>query len=312
MWKFDLRDSNVNNWCVAYDDGSPQPLFQARNVQGYRQPITAEPEVMDACAYNTAGTIVLFGTGRYLGNTDFTDVSVQTFYGIWDWQQEWENEGYTSTDKNLGSFTQTRLLSNLDGNGGIPSNAQNATLLQQTMIYHGAPFGQVYRVLSSNNPDWYSPGDDSGSHVGWYFDLPTAGERSIQDFVIYGNAVIAISSVPSDSPCAAGGDSIIYALDRCTGGAMNEPFWDSNGDGVIDSNDLINIGSADYPIYAPVTGFGTEGMVYPPAIVSFDDDTALLYFGKSSGGIVSGPGGVPPKAKKELTGIVGWKEIEED
>lgn len=98
---------------------------------------------------------------------------------------------------------------------------------------------------------------------------------------------------------------------------MEEPFWDTNGDGVIDSLDQINIGSVNDPIMAPITGFGVGGMVYPPAIVSLDDETALLYFGKSSGGIVEGPGGggpggAPPKAKSELTGIVGWKEIEAD
>ena len=138
-------------------------------------------------------------------------------------------------------------------------------------------------MLSSNPIDLYSPVNNTGSHVGWYFDLPSTGERSVQDFVIYGNVVIAISSIPSASPCAAGGDSIIYAVDACTGGSPLEPFWDANGDGVIDSNDLINIGSAANPIMAPITGFGTPGMVYPPAIVSLDDDTALFYFGKSSG-----------------------------
>ncbi|NNK84304.1 MAG: PQQ-binding-like beta-propeller repeat protein, partial [Desulfobacterales bacterium] len=308
MWKFDLRDINAANWRVAYDDGSPQPLFQAINAQGFRQPITTAPDVMDTCENNTAGLMVVFGTGRYIGNTDFSDVSVQTFYGIWDWQQEWVNAGQSSVDKNLGSFTAARTLSS--------PGAQGATLAQQTMIYHGSPFGEQYRVLSSNPIDWYSPINSTGSHVGWYFDLPATGERSVQDFVIYSNVVIAISSIPSASPCAAGGDSIIYAIDACTGGSPPGPFWDANGDGVIDSNDLINIGSAADPIMAPITGFGTPGMVYPPAIVSLNDDTALFYFGKSTGGIADGPGGggppAPPKGKKELTGITGWKEIETD
>ena len=73
MWKFDLRDNSISNWTVAYNtdaDGSgmPQPLFQAKNQAGFRQPITTRPDVMRQCRAGLDGYLVLFGTGRYLGS----------------------------------------------------------------------------------------------------------------------------------------------------------------------------------------------------------------------------------------------------
>jgi len=110
MWKFDLRDSDVNNWCVAYEGGvpsEPQPLFQAKNALGHRQPITMKPDVMRHCIANRAGYMVLFGTGRYLGNSDFADNSVQTLYGIWDWQDAWEAAGLSHLNRNQPVCFQT-------------------------------------------------------------------------------------------------------------------------------------------------------------------------------------------------------------
>ena len=312
MWKFDLRDSDVNNWCVAYEGGvpsEPQPLFQAKNALGHRQPITMKPDVMRHCIANRAGYMVLFGTGRYLGNSDFADNSVQTLYGIWDWQDAWGS----GLDKNLGSFTPTRTLSNLDGNGAMPANAQNVTLLEQTQIFFGSEFGEQFRVISDNMPVWYMPGSDADfagitSHAGWYFDLPANSERSFKDVLIYpsvyGAVNIAISSIPSDSPCSAGGDSILHAMSACTGARLDKPFFDANGDGTIDSDDLINIGSAENPIWASPTGWYKSGMYYPPAILSLEDGTSMLYFGTSDATVD------PTRAAGQPLGLTNWREIE--
>jgi type IV pilus assembly protein PilY1 len=103
LWKFDLTGATIDEWKIAYNDGSnPQPLFQAKNAQGYCQPITIMPDVMKHCKYGSNGYIVVFGTGRYLGAADFADLSVQTIYGIWDWADAWS----APADKYLGYFEQ--------------------------------------------------------------------------------------------------------------------------------------------------------------------------------------------------------------
>lgn len=84
MWKFDVRDPNPSNWKVAYAEaGKPVPLFTAKNTSGATQPITTRPDVGEHPAH-LGGFIVYFGTGQYLGDSDVTTTSTQTFYGIWD------------------------------------------------------------------------------------------------------------------------------------------------------------------------------------------------------------------------------------
>jgi type IV pilus assembly protein PilY1 len=266
-----------------------------------------KPDVMRHCAYGRDGYMVLFGTGRYLGNADFADVSVQTLYGIWDWQDAWQNEGHSHIDKYLGSFTATRTLSNLDGNGSLPANAQNATLLKQNQIYFGTSGGEPYRVLSDNVPKWYSVADDAGStgsHVGWYFDLPATNEKAFKDVMIFGGVDIAISSLPSDSACASGGDSILHAIDACTGARLQQPYYDINGDGRIDSGDLINIGSLEKPIWVAPTGWLKSGMYYPPAILGLDEELARSYYSTSDGTVET------TLNRNQTTGLADWREIE--
>jgi len=47
------------------------------------QPITAKPDVMHHGTEH--GYLVLFGTGKFLGEADRADGSQQTIFGIWDY-----------------------------------------------------------------------------------------------------------------------------------------------------------------------------------------------------------------------------------
>ena len=325
LWKFDLTSNDYNNWSVYYTDGTnPQPLFQARSQQktsastatSYRQPITMQPDVIRRCGGgNNGGYQVFFGTGRYLGDDDFLDVSVQTLYSVWDWADAWIYEGYTGTDKYLGSFTNgsPRQLSNLYGNGGLTlkPNAQTATLLQQTQIFSGSAStvdgsvsGNEYRVLSDNSIDWYSPDDDTGSHVGWYFDLPATSERAVQDVSVRDYILNAISTIPSSSPCGAGGNSMIMYIDACGGGQLDQAFLDINGDGKVNSKDMVNIGSDANPIWVVPSGVKKTGITYSPAVISLGGGLAQSYFSNSAGSIQT------ETHADETKGIFLWKEIE--
>jgi type IV pilus assembly protein PilY1 len=50
---------------------------------------------------------------------------------------------------------------------------------------------------------------------------------------------VMISSIPSDAPCEAGGSSIIYQLNACTGGRAVAPEFDVDHDRLFDEKDLI-------------------------------------------------------------------------
>lgn len=161
MWKFDLTDPDPQNWGVAFgtdiDAGNPvgykridyadvdaignhdepQPLFF---VPG--QPITTAPDVAYHC--DEKGFMVVFGTGKYLGETDGVDTSQQTIFGIWDFDTK------TDHDPNfyLGEWDRnTNLLSNADLVG--------VQLLEQTEIDWRQVNGKWLRTLSDNKANWY-------------------------------------------------------------------------------------------------------------------------------------------------------------
>ncbi|WP_163336836.1 PilC/PilY family type IV pilus protein [Desulfopila sp. IMCC35008] len=118
MWKFDLTagrgdqtetsnpDKCTNSvkcyedWQVAFCDGGdqsthcnkagavPKPLFKTAKNQA----ITAAPDVSNHPSYN--GYIVVFGTGKFLGQPDLTSTYTQSFYGLWDWAPDQYDAGY--------------------------------------------------------------------------------------------------------------------------------------------------------------------------------------------------------------------------
>jgi Tfp pilus tip-associated adhesin PilY1 len=156
-----------------------------------------------------------------------------------------------------------------------------ATLLNQAVVYHNAQF-----IIVSNNPiEWFSADyrEDSGVHVGWSFDLPGISERLVNDVIIRDGIVYVVPIIPSESPCKAGGDSIIYGLNACNGGG-GQTVFDIDGDQRVNDSDLINIGTADSPIWAPPTGLKKSGIWYTPAVLSIPGSGMdVLYFSTSGG-----------------------------
>jgi type IV pilus assembly protein PilY1 len=394
MWKFDLRDSSIGNWKVAYNgladgSGSPQPLFQAKNAAGFRQPITTRPDIMRPCVAARDGYFVLFGTGRYLGIEDFTDAgSIQTIYGVWDWAEDWEGIGRNPTDKYLGYFDTNRQLSNLVGNTDLPETDQTIYVIDIESVANGdtvtinsrtytaasltdipsreflgtaglkaaiedatygvpnvtvqvsptqatlrtnPPGGTIsvnstggitrdavdlkvsllnqnvvaqqgdYLVLSDNPLFLFDPSRSLGEHVGWYFDLPGHSERLVNDVILRGGILFTVVTVPSESPCEAGGTSIIYALNACNGGRAGAVF-DINGDGEINNLDLINIGTAANPVMVPPSGLRRDGLLYSPAILTIPGTgTDVLHFSTSGGNLES------EIAVTEKLGFLYWR-----
>jgi Tfp pilus tip-associated adhesin PilY1 len=338
LWKFDLTDTSVSNWDVAYKSApytggvgtDPEPLFQARSPQGVPQPITSKPDVMDWCTTN--GYMVTFGTGKWLGDFDYANTTTQTIYGIWDYGDDEDDSEYLGI---LDRGATPQLSNQLD----------SVTLLQQTVLPCDPNIAscdgdfwvfnnQPLRVLTDNmasivNP-WgttseYNGGADCGDGegitdcepnniganpdpvklAGWYFDLPLSGERSVSDALIREGKVIFVPYIPEDSPCGAGGDSVIMEMDACTGGQLTKPQFDINEDGIIDENDFVNIGTADDPVLVAPSGLKAAGKLQPPAILRVPNSPKeRKYFSSSRGKIVT----VDEKAV--TLGITYWQEFE--
>ena len=157
---------------------------------------------------------MVFGTGKYLGDSDPADVSAQAVYGIWDYGEDVDDSEY------VGAFV-----------GGVISNTNlpdTASLLTQSVIAEQIVDGTSLRTMSAAAADWSTTtklGGDCGENegtedcdpndvgdepdplktVGWYLPLPSSGERVTSDLLIRDGTLIIISYVPGSSRCASGG-----------------------------------------------------------------------------------------------------------
>ncbi|MBS0193217.1 MAG: pilus assembly protein [Proteobacteria bacterium] len=251
VWEIDVSDSNPANWISVFTSGATwQPLYTAKDSTGKPQPITSGFTI--GLNPSDFSRWIFFGTGRYLTSTDPADQSVQTWYGIQD-----------------SSSPITSVV------------ARNDTILKQRKIVaYGTVNGKTIRAFESG-----TSGDMAGKQ-GWYVDLlnyvPTPavpqGERIVSDSVLLGNILLSASIIPSSNdPCSAGGTGFVNAISPFTGTALSNPFFDVNGDGVVNGGDKITSGgnafvpgSVDLGVGMPslpsfvqkvITGTGSAGNI---------------------------------------------------
>ena len=154
MWKFDLTSDDHADWQVAFCDNAdatdhckdtddqddtddPVPNFTAQPLFGglANQAITGAPDVM----FHSGGPgyMVIFGTGKYIGEPDLTNFEVQSLYGIWDWAPDNADDGYNGVRVDTTSTPSVATLSNwpeTDTSGGQATH----TLLKQVIWVEGA------------------------------------------------------------------------------------------------------------------------------------------------------------------------------
>ena len=293
MWKFDISGATKDSWGVAFTSGTASmPLFTAKNASGNAQRITAAADVMRHCDSGSPGYIVIFGTGQYVNEGDFNTTDTQTLYGIWDTQPAWEYLKQDPKIKNLGEFTATltadgdRMLSNPEW--------KDYTLLEQTGSYIGYG-GKTYFAMSENMIDYWDIAG-GGLHLGWYFDMPTLGQRVIRDPMIRDGVVVFIASTPVQTPCSSGGSSVLFQIDACSGGKKNKALFDTDGDDKVESDDVIK--DQDGNTILP-SGLFIDEMLYKPV-----DIKDRLYIADDSADILEVP--VPPV----VGGMLYWRETD--
>jgi type IV pilus assembly protein PilY1 len=206
------------------------------------------------------GTLVLFGTGRYLGQPDVTDLSVQSFYGVWD-------QG-----------------------GSVPVSAD--ALLEQELLETGV------RVTGSDSSTVISEGRTStrnaidwSIHEGWRLDLvdteegqPT-GERVVSAPQLRGDRVVFVSLIPESDPCKAGGSSWVNAVAFTSGSGLDETPFDFDLSGTFDSADLLDTGSGT-PVAGTSMRLAAGGIYSSPAALVLPGGETLSLISSSQGDLV--------------------------
>jgi type IV pilus assembly protein PilY1 len=244
MWKFDLTSNNPATWDVAY---GAVPLYVARDPGGTRQPITSKPEV--ARGPRGQGTIVLFGTGKFLETVDKAPTQTQSFYGVID-----RNTGAAAADTgaNRASMTQQEIIA------------------QQSFTF-GA-FTIPLRVTTDNA---------LGANRGWYMDLlkppvpgTFEGEMQVSNSVLRNGRIVFTTLIPDADPCSPGGTSWLMEMDALTGSRLTESPFDPNQDGIFSEADFVTVTLPDgTTIRVPASGMQSEvGIAQGPGIL-FDPGT---------------------------------------
>lgn len=252
LWKFDVSGNGAGSWGVAF---SGTPLFVATDPDGNRQPITARPEVTK---HPVSGVVVLFGTGKYFEEKDrrLQDTEqTQTFYGIYD-------------------------------QGGAVSG--RAALLEQDLIEEIASDDTRNPSRDTDNPVDVRVTTEltpTAAQKGWYFDLPTTGERQVARPIVRDRRVIYTTVIPNDSACLAGGVSWLMEMDSVTGSRLPFSPFDLNTDQKINGDDYVELTIDGQLVRVPVSGKkSNEGVIKTPGIVGAGD-LEYKYTSGTTGGI---------------------------
>ncbi|WP_411884490.1 pilus assembly protein [Polaromonas sp. YR568] len=174
LWRFDVDDLYLPN--------SAAMLMATFQIDANTpQPITTRPEL----SVISGSSVVVVGTGRYLGASDITNSVQQSIYAIKD----------PLTATGWGNVRSTGTLVN-----------QTATVATT-----GANAGKA--VGSNNAVDW-------SSKSGWKVDFPNTRERVAINMSLQFNTLAVTTAVPNGDACSSGGSSWLYYVNVASGSAL--------------------------------------------------------------------------------------------
>ena len=271
LWRVDISNPDPSTWTVKV-------LFQARDAGGHPQPITTKPVVSLNPRYpQVLGTMVMFGTGQFLGVPDLTNQNIQSIYGVYD-----PPASYTTPLTRSSLLVQTLAT----------ATATTTTGTVEVRTVTGA---------SVQVP----------TNQGWYVDLSLPltsgtqtvfGERVINDPRLESGGELVLTTYtpipPTTGSCNATGSSYLMVLNYATGGSFTSPQFDVTGDGKINASDTVLPSGSLVPV-APV-GMSL-GSVYASAPTirsgSFTNGTGIALITESTPGLGAagtGTGGSTP------------------
>jgi type IV pilus assembly protein PilY1 len=313
LWKFDVSSASPSSWGVA---SAGIPLFTAVDAAGNREGITTAPVLS---LHPSGGVMVLFGTGKYLEQTDDSPPFTQnTEYGIWD---KLDNTTVTRAD-----LMQQKVLNVTGANptGGMTVSGNTVRLTSAYLPNYTATtrteaagsFGDA-----DTNPNSVSPTATTPPQRGWLLDFPNSGDGSAPNAIIPGTGERAVfdpllttsklvftTLLPSTVPCQAGGTSFVMDMDPTSGSRLTFSPFDINGDNNFSSSDFVTYGG----VAIAVTGLGsTIGIVPQPTVIAAQPGKEVKVLSGSSGGLQAvlenAPGSTPTGARASRR--ITWREL---
>lgn len=272
LWRFNLSSTDSSDWSL---DLGGIPLLSAATGQ----PITSAPTVYVS---ENDEVMVYVGTGRYLGISDKSDVSVQAMYAV---QDKWLGGEVFNTTVTASRLVAQTIVYERDGAALVGGGTSNTAI----------------RITSANEVDY-------DSHDGWYMQLvPPApagvqGERINASAVVRHGRLIFTTLIPPVDSCEFGGSSWLMEMDAISGKRFETSVLDLNGDGRIDDRDMYLLVDEKFSIGGRKSG----ELIRTPAFVGFGD-TEGKYISGSSGSLTK----VLEKGGATLVrGRLSWQQLE--
>jgi type IV pilus assembly protein PilY1 len=181
LWRFDADDLTPPTGSEAF------LLGKATTPTGGVQAITAKPLLTEIVVGAGTAALISFGTGRYIGDTDLTDATMQTIY--------------TVKDALLGT-----------GLGALRSTSAN--LVQETL-------GSNRKLLNPPAIDWTA---SNGWYVD--LSLSTRERVYLDATPVVPGIISVASTIPNGDPCSTGGESWIYDFDLKAGTLTQATHYD--------------------------------------------------------------------------------------
>lgn len=185
MWKLKFYEDSTNIKSIATDkwnsgnlsfynkgtSDSPDifPMYIAQDKDGNIQPITAAPTIFTGpVVKGTDSFYVVFGTGKYLESPDNLNTTKNTVYAIYD------NNDFKA-DKTSGAKAA------ISGRKRLKSGEVNTTS----------------KIISVENFIWgrATKDNDTSQLSGWYFDLPSTGERLVSKISDLGALTATLNTI---------------------------------------------------------------------------------------------------------------------
>jgi type IV pilus assembly protein PilY1 len=192
VWRFDINDT------IGPSGYEAQALATLRGpvADGSRvQSLTAKPELGRVSNY----PVIYVGTGRYLGASDLSDMSVQSIYAI----------------KDTGGSTTSGSL------WGDPHSDTGSTGFVQQTLNGGTCGTSVYCVAGSTIRTGSTNAVDFTTQKGWFVDLPGTAERANTDPALALGTLAVTTNLLEPTACTLGGKSFLNYFDYRTGQAVS-------------------------------------------------------------------------------------------
>ncbi|MEM9101485.1 MAG: PilC/PilY family type IV pilus protein [Pseudomonadota bacterium] len=203
LWVFDVSSSDESQWQLAnFAQGTPGLPLFKAEINNTAQPITAPPKLM-----------------RNLTQASSSDnaPNIIAVFGTGK---------YFSPSDPTSSAAQSFY--------GVWDAGKNG-LSRDALISRSITESSDIRNVAGIEIDW-------ANHSGYYLDLPSSGERVVTSPYIIQDIVFFNTMMPNPSRCEAGGKGWLMSIDAITGKDPKQPAYDTNEDGIVDTNDTVNSG----------------------------------------------------------------------